>query len=200
MLPGYEASFVGRQPLSFLGDLPPHLVSALEEAGLTTLGQVSEADEATLAAVVGPAAAARLRATAGGQGEDPIPVTAPPAWVQEEATIRDRRSDGAALRDVFDGLARRAARRLRPFDLGAEQVAVEVRRPEGNARRSESLGEEVSDDEAIAEAVRGLAEPLIEPATRVRTVAVRLSRLHAKGAQTPLFPGFAHASVARRSS
>jgi len=199
VLPGYEASFVGRQPVSFLSDLPPHLLTALEEAGFSTLGQVGEADEVKLAAVLGPAVAARLRAAARGEGEEPIPVTAPPAWVQEEATIRDRRSDALALRDVVDGLARRAARRLRPFGLAAEHLSVEVRRPEAGVRRSDSVAAGLSDEDAIAEVVRGLAEPLIEPAARVRAVAVRLSRLRPQGAQTPLLPGFSHASGGRGS-
>jgi DNA polymerase-4 len=197
VLPGYEASFVGRQPLSFLTDLPLHLVTALEEAGLTTLGQVAEADEATLGALVGPVVGSRLRAAARGDGEDPIPVTAPPTWVQEEAAIRDRRSDASALRDVVEALARRAARRLRPFDLAAEQVSVEVRRPEAAARRSEGLCASLADEDRVADAVRALAEPLVEPAARVRSVAVRLSRLRPRGAQTPLFPGFSHASGGR---
>src|SRR5882672_5758748 len=45
VLPGYEASFLARQPLCFLPDLPPHLETALETAGLLTLGHVAEADE-----------------------------------------------------------------------------------------------------------------------------------------------------------
>jgi hypothetical protein len=114
--------------------------------------------------------------------------------VQEEATIRDRRSDATALRDIVDALARRAARRLRPFDLAAEQLSVEVRRPEAGARRSDSVAVGLSDEDAIAEVVRALAEPLIEPAARVRAVSVRLGRLQPRGAQAPLFPGFSHAT------
>ncbi len=178
VLPGYESSFLARQPLSALGDLPQHLEQALEEAGLT----------ATLAAIVGPVAAGRLGRAARGEGEEPVAVAAPPTWVQEEATIRDRRTDRRALEDVIDGLARRACRRLRPFGLQTRQVTIEVQRPADNLRRSESMSPGVDDEETVATVVRALAEPLLEPAGSVRTVQVRLGRLEAPSAQASLFP------------
>ena len=187
VLPGYEASFVARQPLAALGDLPPHLEAALDKAGLGTLGQVAEADEAVLAAAVGPAAAARLREACRGETEEPIAVSAPPAWVQEETAIRDRRADRRALEEIVDALARRACRRLRPFGLLTRQVSVEVRRPGDCLRRSEAFSPGVADDETVAAVVHGLADPLLEPAETVRAVQVRLGRLEPPGSQAPLF-------------
>ena len=146
-----------------------------------------------LAAVVGAALAPRLRAAARGEGEEPIPVAAPPASMHEEATIRDRRSDTAALAAVVDGLARRAARRLRPYSLAAEQVAIEVRRSLATARRSESFRFALDDEEAIAAAALALAGPLLEPAAGVRSLSVRLGKLHAPEPQAALFPGALHA-------
>ena len=57
VLPGYELSFLAGKPIAAL-ELPPPLQSALERAGLTTLGQLADADERALTAVAGPAAAA----------------------------------------------------------------------------------------------------------------------------------------------
>ena len=187
VLPGYETSFLARQPLSFLPDLPPHLETALETAGLLTLGQVADADEEALAAIVGNAAA-RLRDTARAVGEEPVAVTAPPAWVQEDASIRDRHSDREALLGVTEGLARRACRRLRPFGLFAGTVTVEVRRGEGVVRRDEELDPGLGDADTAAAVARNLAEPLLEPASTVRGLQVRLSRLTTAGSQAPLFP------------
>jgi DNA polymerase-4 len=192
LLPGYEASFLGRQPLSVLEDLPPHLLGALERAGFHTLGDVAAAQEATLAAVVGVAAAPKLLEAARTERDEPIAVAAPPLWIQEEATIRDRRSDRAALEGVAAGLAARAALRLRPFGLAAEQVTVEVRRADASAeRRSESHRPPLLEPDDVEEAVRGLADPLLDPAPGVRAVQVRLGRLVPRDAQAVLFPAAA---------
>jgi DNA polymerase-4 len=187
VLPGYETSFLARQPLSFLPDLPPHLETALESAGFLTLGHVAEAEEEALAAVVGNAAQ-RVRDAARGVGEDPIPVTAPPAWVQEDAVIRDRSSDRAALLSVVEALAGRACRRLRPFALAAGTVTVEVRRPDGAARRDFELDPGLTDVETAASVARNLAEPMLDSSASVRGLQVRLSHLTALGSQAPLFP------------
>jgi DNA polymerase-4 len=192
VLPGYEASFLAGRPITFL-DLPPHVEAGLREVGLDTLGAIAEADDAALVAAVGPALAARVRAAAQGHDEEPIPVAAPPASLQEEATIRDRRTDAAGLAAVIDGLVRRAARRLRPFSLAAEQVSVEVRRPEATARRSVPLHPGTSDEDTLVAAAQGLAGPLLE-APQVRGLLVRLGKLRPEATQATLFPDFPQAS------
>jgi DNA polymerase-4 len=188
VLPGYEASFLTRQPLSFLAALPPHLEAALQRAGLTTLGHLAEAEESALATIVGAAAAPRLREAARGEHEEPIPVTAPPAWIQEEVTIRDRRSDRAALEAVVEGLASRACRRLRAFRLGTRLVTVEVQRFADAVRRTDTFSPGVSDEETLRSVVRALAGPLVEPGPSVRGLRVRLGRLEPPGSQSSLFP------------
>jgi DNA polymerase-4 len=190
VLPGYEAAFLDRQPVSALPDLPPHLEAALVRAGFATLGDVARADEAALAGATGAAATA-LRAAARGEGEKPVAVAAPPSAVQLDAPIRARRSDAAALRSVLDGLAERAWGRLRPHRLAAGSVAVEVRRGETTHRAAESFDPALGTEEEAREAIRRLAEPLLEPAAAVRSLNVRLGRLARPGmesAQVPLFP------------
>jgi DNA polymerase-4 len=187
VLPGYEASYLARQPVTVLPDLPPHLERMLEAAGLRTLGDLLAADPAALAELAGPVVAERLQQAARGEGEAPVPVTAPPTRLAEDALIRDRRSDTPALLGVVEGLAARAARRLRPFDLGAGQVVVEVERPDGVVRREEVFEPPVADEDTLCAVARTLAAPLIEVAAGVRSVHVRLARLARAGAHTPLF-------------
>lgn len=187
VLPGYESSFLARQPLSFLPDLPAHLEDSLTRAGLATLGDVLAASDAVLTQAVGPAAD-RVREAAAGEGELPVEVAAPPSWLQEEAVIRDRHSDRAALETVLGGLVARACRRLRPFDLGAESVTVEVRRQDRTLRRSETFSPGLSDGATAREVVAQLAQPLLEPAIGVRSLQVRLGRLARRDSQVPLFP------------
>jgi DNA polymerase-4 len=186
VLPGYELSFLAGKPIADL-ELPPFLQSSLERAGLTTLGQIASADEKKLAALAGPAAE-RLRAAARGEDEKPIAVAAPPAFVQEEAPIRDRHGDPLALAEITAAVARRAARRLKPFRLAAGVVTVEVRRAGDSARRSQALRPVLDDEEALAASARETAAPLVDPAGGVRAILVRLSRLEPPTVQAPLFP------------
>jgi len=188
VLPGYEASFLARQPVSFLPELPPHLETALTKAGLLTLGDVLAADDVVLTHAVGPAAN-RVREAASGAGEAPVTLAAPPSWLQEEAVIRDKNADRATLDVVLDALVARCCRRLRPFGLTAESVSVEVRRQERALRRSESLSPGVDDEATAREVARQLAEPLMDPATGVRSLQVRLGRLGRPHPQAALFPG-----------
>jgi DNA polymerase IV len=187
VLPGYEASFLARQSISSLHDLPPHLETSLVRAGIETLGQLISADDATLAQAVG-VAAEPLRAAARGEGEDPVAVAAPPSSIQEEAGLRSHRNDRAGLEAILDGLSQRACRRLRPFALEAGSVAVEIRRVEGPARRSENVAPGLWDEATLLEVVHGLAAPLLEPAAGVRGLVVRLGRLAAHRPQAALFP------------
>jgi DNA polymerase-4 len=188
VLPGYEASFLGRQPVSFLPDLPPHLEASLREAGIETLGQLSEVDTPTLAAAVGSAVAPRLQEAARGAREEPIAVTAPPLWIQEETRLRDSRNDREALLGLVGALAARACRRLRPFGLSAESLAVEVRRAHSSKRRSETLQPGVADEATTRRVASSLAGPLLEPVATVRAIQVRLSRLTRPDSQARLFP------------
>jgi DNA polymerase-4 len=187
VLPGYDRSFLAGKPVSVLAP-PPHVATALEKAGLATVGQVADCEEAALAAAVGPAAAARLRATARGEQEPRIAVAAPPAFVQEESAIRDRGADKLALEEIADALARRASRRLKPFRLAVRAVLVEVRRASGSARRSDLSSTGLAEEDAIAARVRALVEPLLEAPDGVRWLQVRLARLEAPAARVPLFP------------
>jgi DNA polymerase-4 len=193
VLPGYERSFVGPKPIALMG-LAPHVEAALERAGFTTLGQLAEAEAEALTAAIGPAASG-VQAAARGEDEREIALAAPPAFLQEEATVRDRASDPLALVEIAESLARRAARRLKPFRLGASAITVEARRSSDVARRAASLSVPTDDADVVAESVRALALPLVEPADAVRGLQVRLGRLGAVGSQVPLFP--AHSAFRR---
>jgi DNA polymerase-4 len=188
VLPGYELSFLGPRPVSVLDDLPPHLEMALQRAGLATLGDVANADDATLEAAVGAVAASRLPAAVRGEDEPPVALATPPSSLQEEAPVRDRRSDLEALVEIVDALARRAARRLKPFHLAAHGLTVEVRRTLATQRRSESFAHGAAGEDEIATFARDLAAPLLEPTDGVRTLQVRLSRLEPPTSQATLFP------------
>jgi len=187
VLPGYEASYLSPQPISFLPELPPHLEALLKDSGLSTLGEVAEASEDLLASIAGPLAGPRLRAAARGEAEAPIEVAAPPSWIVEETSIRARGSDREVLLDLITGMVGRACRRLRPFSLGTGGVTIEVRRGQNTQRRTEQV-EPVLDDEAtIRKLACGLAGPLLDPPASVRGLQLRLGRLSKTDSQPRLF-------------
>ncbi len=159
VLPGYERSFVGPKPIALLG-LPPHAEAALERAGFTSLGQLAEAEPKALAALIGPLGPL-ARAAALGEDEPEIALAAPPAFLQEEATVRDRSSDPQALAEIADSLARRAVRRMKPFRLGASAISIEVRRATDSERLAVSLAVPTDDEDVVAEAARSLARRLV---------------------------------------
>jgi DNA polymerase-4 len=196
VLPGYEASFLARQPLRFLPDLPPHIEAALEKAGLQSLGEVGAAEPDLLEELVGTPAAQRLQEAARGENEQPVALTAPPSAIQEETVLRDRRTDREGLEAILDGLVGRACRRLRPFGLGAGSITVEVRRPDGPVRRTETIEPGVQDEETALAVVRALAGPILDPVAGVRALVVRLARLQRPRPQSTLFP--IHPGLARR--
>ncbi len=193
VLPGYEASFLAAQPITRLPDLPPHLEAALLKAGYATLGDIAKADESALEAQVGAPAATRLREAARGLSDEPVPVAAPPTWIQEDAPIRAQQSDREALEAVVDALVARAVRRLRPFGVVARALSVEVRRAESVLRRSQDVPSGIGDEATAREVARGLAEALLIPAASVRGVQVRLGRLTRALPQEPLFPSLRRA-------
>jgi DNA polymerase-4 len=195
VLPGYERSFVAGKPLSLLA-LPPHIESALARGGFETLGRIAECDPSELASAIGPAAAEHVQRLVRGEGEPEIQVAAPPAFLQEEAIVRDRHGDALALAEMAEALARRAARRLRPFHFGAGTLTVEVRRARDSAKRAESFALVTADEDQLALSARALALALAAPAEAARAILVRLARLGPESSQAPLFPAtpaFRHA-------
>jgi hypothetical protein len=79
---------------------------------------------------------------------------------------------------------------LRPFQLAAGSVTVEVRRGSGGTqRRTQELQSGVREESDVQEILHALAAPLLEPPAGVRGLQVRLARLAEPSPQAPLFPG-----------
>ena len=101
----------------------------------------------------------------------------------------DRKTAAADGKHTRKGSARRAARRLKPFKLGASAITLEARRGHDHARRAATLPAPTDDPDVVAASVRALAQPLVaEHAEAVRALLVRLSRLGPTGTQASLFP------------
>jgi len=182
-----RALLPGRKPLSALG-LLPHLASALERAA-------SRRSAPWPVPTRRPCRGGRGRGGAPPPGgrprEQERPSPSPPRRCssQEEATVRDRRTDRVALDAIADSLARRAARRLKPFRSPRGRSRWRPARAGDSARRSEAFSPGLSDEDAVAARVCALFAPLLEPADGVRALSVRASRgSKPPTSQAPLFP------------
>ncbi len=187
LLPGYEASFLARQPISVLATLSPSAEAVLLAQGVENLGALLELGPARLQALIGPLAS-RVLDEASGSAEAPVAVAAPPQAVLEDVQLRVRPEAVEDLGRVLDALAARAARRLRPFSLRAASLAVEVRRGDGVERRSVALAQPLGDERSIGEVARQAAAALLEPVAGVRGLALKLGRFAATPLQGSLFP------------
>ena len=168
----------------------------------TTLGQVADGRRGRARR---RRRAPRPRAASGppraGRQEPPIAVAAPPASLQEEATIRDRRSDRARARGDRGrprpaGCRRLQARSASPPRAIARRGAPRGRRRCGAATR---FSPGLADEDAIA-ARRARAGRAAARAGRRACAAlqVRLARLDPPRPQAPLFPDAARRAAAPR--
>lgn len=196
LLPAQEDTFLKRQVLAMLDDLPPQAAAVLAQAGIKTLGSVRDTPPERLHALVGLATAERLRASLD-PGLDPqIAPLAPPHSIQEELPLRDHAPDTQTLARLLDGLTLRAARRLAAFQVDAQGMSVEVQRGAVWLRRAERFRVAVRDAADLQVATRRLAATLIEPVEGVRALRVRLTPSARASPQYALFlpmPAAAHA-------
>lgn len=189
VLPGYEPSFLSGHPIERLADLTSRQHASLRRLGIETLGQLARTELPVLAGAVGRAAAQRLLAEAGGASEEaPIEVAAPPSSLHEEHTVRDSHVTQADLGQLVGDLAARAVRRLRPFDLAAHSLTVEVRRTEGVQRRHLQLHPPLSAAGPARDVARTVGLELLGSARGVKQLRVRLGQLRELPEQTALFP------------
>ena len=99
----------------------------LERFGVRTVGEVAELPEATLARIVGAAAAGHLsRLARGGDDRPVIPYEAAKGMSAEETFERDV-DDPAVLRRELLRLAEKVARRLRRHNVAARTVVLKLR-------------------------------------------------------------------------
>ncbi len=189
LLPDHERSFLNRQSIAMLPDLLPRVERILVQHGLTTIGQVADADESLLVKLVGHATAAFLGSTARGQAEEPIMMATPPVEIHEEARPHEPDIDSAGLALLLDELVERACQKLHPFALAARSLAVEVLGALRPRRRTQDLALCVGDGPTLRRLVRNLAQPLLQPPQTVREIHLYLRELAPASPQYPLFPG-----------
>jgi DNA polymerase-4 len=170
--PGAEAAFLAPLPVRRLWGVGPRAQQALEELGVTTIGQLAAVGEPTLRrrfGVHGSELAQRAR------GTDPSPVVPShePKSVGHEHTFDRDVVDPRRLELVLLDLADSVASRLRHHHLAAGAVQLKLRY-EGfeTLTRQAPLPRQVREGEPLYEAAVSLLGQTLEPGRGVRLIGL----------------------------
>jgi DNA polymerase IV len=190
ILPEHELAFLRQQPLEVLSEeLPSRALLALQDAGMRLLGQIIDAEEASLSSIVGGGLAARIRAVLDPSLEAGIEPMTPPPFVFSETTLRSPSTDEQALGPITEALLARSVQQVRPFGVGVGALSLEVEQA-GLARRAVNtfaLG--LQDEAQLSVAALMLLRRLLAPSATVTRLRIQLSDFRANNQQYSLFPG-----------
>jgi DNA polymerase IV len=167
-------------PVGVLWGAGPRTTERLHEHGLTTVGDVADADVRLLRRIVGDALGGQLHALA--RGVDPRRVE--PAHearsISAETTFDEDVDDPVVLERRLQRLATGVARRLRGQRLAARTVTVKVRSAEHrDVTRSSTFALPTDRTHDLVAAGQELLRSLRLGRTRVRLIGFRLSGLGA---------------------
>jgi DNA polymerase-4 len=164
--PDQELAFLHPLTVDRLWGVGPSTARKLHERGITTVGQVAQLGEATLVAMLGPAAGHHLHALAANRDPRPVqPGRRRRSMGAQRALGRGRRAPAevaAMLDELLDGVARR----LRSARVVGHTVVLRVRFDDfTRATRSSTLALPTADTEPLRRALQHLltgAQPMIE--------------------------------------
>lgn len=181
---GVEA-FVRSLPLERLWGVGPSTLETLHGVGIRTMDALADADERTLTARLGNAAAGLIR-LARGQDDRPVVSDLPAKSLSHEETFAKDVGDDGLLLAVFLELSQRVARRARRHNVGGRTVFVKLRTPDfATVTRHRTLARPASDAGAIFGTARALFQEWWT-GVPLRLVGVGLQNL-VEGEQLDLF-------------
>ena len=187
-------------PVAVLWGAGPRTVERLEGYGFRTVGDVADADPATLAHVLGDALAHQLHGLA--RGIDPRPVVPhePARSVSAETTFDEDVDDPVVLERRLLALATDVGARLRREGLAGRTIGIKVRFADFRTiTRAHTLTRPTDRTHDLFEVAAGLLDALRLERVRVRLLGVRASNLVEPDAteQLTLLDGPAGAGDAR---
>jgi DNA polymerase-4 len=170
--PGGEAEFLAPLPVSRLWGVGPQAQAALQEYGVTTIGQLARLPEGTLRRRFGTHGQELARRA---RGIDPAPVVSGHMVksVGHELTFDHDVTDRARLEATLLDLAESVASRLRRHHLAAGGVQLKLRY-EGfdTITRQASLGHQARESEPLYELGVALLRKALAPDRAVRLIGL----------------------------
>lgn len=174
---GEETAFLAPLEVGAMPGIGPRTAQRLRSAGFDTLGQIAEAQQHQIMAVLGPYGAVIQRRA---QGEDSSPVSTDRGTksVSAEETFAEDITDPQALREEVARLAKRVADSLGRHELLARTITIKLRNAEFHTiTRSSSRDRATADLEAIASEAYRLLDANWQVGQPVRLVGVGVSNL-----------------------
>lgn len=165
-------------PVADLWGAGPRTVERLERYGLTTVGDVADADRRTLERLVGEALGRRLHRLARGIDERDVTPHEPAKSLSAEVTFDEDVDDPGRLRRVLLRLSEHVAARLRGAGLAGRTITLKVRFANFDTiTRSTTLEQPTDGTREIGVHARELFDSLRLERARVRLVGVGVSGL-----------------------
>jgi DNA polymerase IV len=178
--PDGELEFLHPLPVERLWGVGPMTAARLHDAGLGTVGQVAELEEAVLAEMLGRAAGRHLHALAHNRDPRPVQVRRRRRSIGAQHALGRRSRSPEAVDAILVGLVDRVAGRLRKAHRMCRTVVLRLRFSDfSRATRSHTLSEPTARTQTVLAAARGLLEaarPTIEH-RGITLVGVALSNL-----------------------
>ena len=177
VFPGREKDFLRDLPTKDMSGIGPVAQRELARFGITTLGEVAEADEEVLHAVFGKnAESMRLRCL--GADTDPVAESDVVKSVSNEMSFASDISTRSDVEAAIATVAAKLGRRLRMKGIKCSGVVLKVKYADMSVRSSSAKLREPSDNEfEFMEPLMGLLDELWEPGVPLRLVGVSTSHL-----------------------
>jgi DNA polymerase-4 len=174
---GEEAGFLAPLDVDAMPGIGPRTAQRLRTAGFETLGQIAQAQQQQIMAVLGPYGAV-IQRRALGDDPSPISVERDTKSISAEETFAEDLTDRQALQEEVIRLAQRVAGSLERHELLARTVTLKLRNADFHTiTRSASRPRSTADAEAIAAEVLRLLDDNWRPGDPVRLIGVGVSNL-----------------------
>lgn len=175
--PGGERALLGPMNVRTLPGVGPATADALRRAGITTVGEVTDAGEDEMVRLLGKAHGTGIHVMALGVDDRPVVADRDTKSVSVEDTFDVDLTDRIRIRTEVGRLARRCVTRLRGSGHSGRTVVLKVRRYDfSTLTRSETLRGPTDDPAVVTEAALRLLDS-VETTAGVRLLGVGVSGL-----------------------
>ena len=186
VFPGTERTFLAPLPVGSMSGIGPATQERLKQMGIRTLGELSRADEAALAAAFGINGPRMALRAAGLERSSVAAADAPEdvKSVSNERTFEHDLLDEGEIRAAILHIAALVGRRLRKKGLAGSTVALKVKYDACHARTAQhALGSRTDDERVFGPVAVRLLRELWSPGMHVRLLGVGISSFDERGAE-----------------